>query len=153
MQTRGHWLFVWAVVTMLASLATGCSADAACVLGTRGWCENEMAALALRTVAGRIPDLGQATIIVVEDGFAVEPRRYGEANVRGVKPDEVDSYIAEAAAGGHLIIVISDVRVINVPGPGNQAAQGTATVTAYQAGQKIWVQTVRGRLVGYSWGA
>ncbi len=151
--TRRHWLLVGGLAAILALLAlAACSADTACVLGTRGWCENEMAALALRSVAGRVPEVSQADVVVVEDGFAVDPKRYGSATVRAAKPNQVDAAIKEGAAGDRLMIVISGVQVVNKPGPNRQSAEGTATVTAYQAGQQLWSQTVHGRLIGYTWG-
>lgn len=139
------------LVMLLAALAlAACSADPPCVLGTRGWCENEMAAAVVRTVTGRGDGQVDAEVIViVEDGFSVDRDRLSRDSIVPLAVDRVDSYLATRSfAADHTAVVISDVHIINAPAPGNAVAQGSATVTYYQGGRKIRSESVRGKLVG-----
>ena len=141
-------LLIGALVTLLA---TACSADAACALGGRGWCENGLAALALQTAIDSAPGAARPDeVIIVTEGFAVNPARYRVSNVRSLAANEVQATLA-AGAADKTVAVISNIQVTSVPGPGNTAAQGAATVTIYRGGQPVHTQTVRGKLAGGTW--
>jgi hypothetical protein len=134
------------VLGLLVALVAACSADSACALGGLGWCENGMAALAVRSAAAA----GTDTIAIVEEGFTVNFARYG-ITVVALKPEGVSAYVAGRGAANSIMVVISNVRVTNSPGPGSEAAQGTATITVYQGSSVLRTETVRGRLMGTTW--
>lgn len=139
------------VVLVVACVLAACSADPPCALGTRGWCENEMAALALRTSFDRLGD-SAVDVIIVEEGFAVDLRRYGATPVRGVKPDQLEAAIAASSrVTGRIVVVVSNVQALPPPGYGAEAAQGTASVTLYQNGQLLRSESVRGVLINGAW--
>ncbi len=142
----------WYLLVMaLAALAlVACSADPPCVLGTRGWCENEMAAATVRAVIGNGDGQVDAdTIIVVEDGFSVDRARLSASAIVPLAADSVESYLTtRSVAADRTIIVISDVHVVNTPALGDAVAQGSATVTYYQGGRKIRSEALHGKLVG-----
>lgn len=128
-------------------LLVGCSADSPCSLGGLGWCENGMAALAAHVAAAQNPQ----TIAIVEEGFTVNPARYGVA-VIAVKPDALSAYVsARAASPDSIMAVINSVRVTNTAGYGRESAQGTATISVYQGATLLRTETVRGRLLGTTW--
>jgi hypothetical protein len=138
-------------VVLVVLFVAACAADPPCALGVRGWCENEMAALAIRTVVIREAS-PQAEIIVVEEGFALDAKRYGGATVRGLKREQLDADMASPSRGmERTTIVISDVRVLNAAGYGMEQAQGSATVTIYQGSKVVRSETVRGKLVNGAW--
>jgi hypothetical protein len=89
-------------------------------------------------------------VFIVAGGFAVDPARYSVTSVRALAADELQRTIA-ANAADKTIALISDIQVTSVPGPGNTAAQGAATVTIYRGGQPLLTQTVHGKLVGTTW--
>jgi hypothetical protein len=141
----------WCLLVLFAVLAlAACSADPPCVLGTRGWCENEMAAAAVRAVSGSGEgQVDAAAIVVVEDGFSVDRSRLSAERIVPLAAERVDPYLAtQSFAIDRTVVVISDVHIVNAPAPGNAVAQGTATVTYYQGGRKIRSETLRGTLNG-----
>jgi hypothetical protein len=122
------------------------------VLGVRGWCENEMAAAAVRAaVADKAGMTGaDAPVIrIVADGFTLDPKRMPAGDIAALPPDGVAPYLAGgAAAPDRITIVISDIHVTNTPGPGDAVAQGSATITYYRGGAVTRTESVRGKLVG-----
>lgn len=139
------------LLVLLAVLAlAACSADPPCVLGTRGWCENEMAAAAVRAVTGSGEGQVDAeVIIVVEDGFSVDRSRLSTGRIVALAADRVDSYLVTGGfAADRTVVVISDVHIVNAPAPGAAVAQGSATVTYYQGGHKLRSESLRGTLNG-----
>jgi hypothetical protein len=145
------WRLVLVASALAALLVTACSGEAACAVGGRAWCENAMAALALQTTIDAAPSADRPDeVFIVAGGFAVDPARYSVTSVRALAADELQRTIA-ANAADKTIALISDIQVTSVPGPGNTAAQGAATVTIYRGGQPLLTQTVHGKLVGTTW--
>lgn len=149
---------LWAALLALAILAVAaCSADSPCALGGRGWCENGLAAAAVKSVVGN-GAVGGATdgmfanmVLVVEDGFTIDSDRYSVRNVAGLHPEQIETLTAPTVPPNRVTLVISDIHVTDSPGPGSVSAQGIATLTVYDGSAVRNRMTVHGQLVGATW--
>jgi hypothetical protein len=137
-------------LAMLAVIA--CSADSPCALGGRGWCENGLAAAAVKSVVGNGMDgMFANMVLVVEDGFTIDPDRYSVRNVAGLHPDQVQILTADTVPPNRVTLVISDIQITDSPGPGRVSAQGTAMMTVYYGSAVRDRTAVRGQLTGATW--
>lgn len=134
------------VLGLAALLLAACSADPICALGGRGWCENGVAALAAGAARAE-GFLGQ--VAVVQSDFAVDMRRYG-LPVQALAPGGVEAYLAALPADAP-VLVVSDVQVVNAPGPGNVQATGSALLTYYRGRARLRSERLSARLLGGTW--
>jgi hypothetical protein len=146
------WIALVALAMLAVLAAAACSSDSPCALGGRGWCENGLAAAAVKSVVGNGMDgMFANMVLVVEDGFTIDPDRYSVRNVAGLRPEQTQILTADTVPANLVTLVISDVKISDAPASGKVSAQGTATMTVYNGSAVRNRITVRGRLEGANW--